>query len=110
MPGPRWLAALLWALLIFGLSSIPSLGTGLGAWDEVLRTGAHFAEYAVLGGLLAWWLRRPAVAVAAGSAYAVTDELHQALVPGRAASVVDWAVDTLGVLAGVLLARRLAHR
>jgi VanZ family protein len=110
MPGPRWLPVLLWALLIFGLSSIPSLGTGLGTWDEVLRTGAHFAEYAVLGALLARWLRRPAVAAAAGSAYAVTDELHQALVPGRAASVADWVVDTLGVLAGVLLVRRLGRR
>ena len=57
MGNPRSLddAQHLWqhsAVVIFTLSSIPSISTGLGTWDTILRKGAHLAEYAVLGGLL----------------------------------------------------------
>ena len=48
-----WLPVLAWAAVIFAFSSIPSLSSGLGAWDTVLRKGAHITEYAVLGALLA---------------------------------------------------------
>jgi len=47
-----WLPVLVWAALIFALSSVPDLGTGLGTWDLVLRKLAHTGEYAVLGALL----------------------------------------------------------
>jgi hypothetical protein len=47
-----WAPVVLWAGLIFGLSSVPNLGTDLGTWDLVLRKLAHFGEYAVLGLLL----------------------------------------------------------
>jgi VanZ family protein len=106
---PRWLRAwgpvVVWAALIFGFSSIPSLGTGLGTWDLVLRKLAHFGEYAVLGLLLARAGGSTPLAAAAGIAYAGTDELHQHFVPGRHAAFRDVAVDAAGVLAGVLVAR-----
>ena len=47
-----WLPVVLWAAVIFTFSSIPSLSTGLGTWDTVLRKGAHVTEYAILGALL----------------------------------------------------------
>lgn len=97
-----WAPVVLWAGVIFAFSSIPSLGTGLGTWDLVLRKLAHFSEYAVLGALLHRAVRSPFVALALGSAYAVTDELHQAFVRGRQASPIDWAIDTAGVALGVL--------
>ena len=61
-----WLPVALWACLIFGLSAIPDLGTGLGTWDLVLRKVAHFCEYAILGALLLRALarNRPAPRVA----------------------------------------------
>ena len=98
--------------LIFYLSAQPNLSSGLGAWDTVLRKGAHMAEYGVLW--LLWWraLRytRPALAVAITVGYAITDEVHQSTVAGRHGAVSDVAIDALGVgLAGlvvVLLARR----
>ena len=34
------------AAIIFAFSSVPSLGTGLGTWDLVLRKLAHLTEYA----------------------------------------------------------------
>ena len=48
-----------------------------------------------------------APAVAAGVAYAVTDELHQHFVRGRHASPVDVVIDTAGVAAGIYLYKRL---
>ena len=64
-----WAPVLLWAALIFALSSIPHLGTGLGTWDLVLRKLAHLSEYALLGLLLARAVRRPGLAVALAAAY-----------------------------------------
>ena len=86
------------------------LGTGLGTWDTVLRKGAHVTEYAVLGALLYRALGREASALAAGIAYAVTDELHQHFVRGRHASPVDVAIDAVGVALGMLVWLRVRER
>jgi VanZ family protein len=108
-----WLPVLVWAALIFALSSVPDLGSGLGGWDLVLRKIAHAAEFAVLGALLVRAVRMPWLAVVLGVLYAVSDELHQTLVPGREGSVLDVAIDAAGVLCGVVAwqlvqARKLA--
>ena len=105
-----WLPVLVWAAVIFTLSSIPSLSTGLGTWDTILRKGAHLTEYAVLGGLLYRALGREPLALAVGIAYAATDELHQYFVRGRHASPVDVAIDAVGVAAGMLIWLRLRER
>jgi VanZ family protein len=108
-----WLPVVAWAALIFALSSVPDLGTGLGGWDLVLRKLAHAAEYAVLGALLVRATARPPTALALGALYAVSDEVHQAFVPGRTGSPLDVTLDILGVVAGIALwqlvrVRRLA--
>jgi VanZ family protein len=113
MPAPRalslWLPVVVWAAVIFTLSSIPSLSTGLGAWDTVLRKAAHMAEFAILGALLVRALWRELPAFAAGVAYAVTDEVHQHFVEGRHASALDVALDGIGVAVGILVFRRLVR-
>ena len=101
-----WAPVVLWACVIFGLSSIPSLGTGLGTWDLVLRKLAHATEYAVLGLLLLRALGREWIAVVLGVLYAGSDELHQHFVSGRHASPYDVAIDAFGVLVGVFVVRR----
>ena len=101
-----WLPVLAWAAVIFALSSIPSLSSGLGVWDTVLRKGAHLTEYAVLGALLLRALGRDAPAFLAGMAYAATDELHQHFVAGRHASPIDVGIDAVGVALGLLVWRR----
>ena len=103
-----WLPVVGWAAFIFALSSVPHLGTELGTWDLVLRKLGHAAEYAVLGALLARALDATALAVVAGILYAVSDELHQTLVPGRLGSPRDVLIDAAGVAAGVALVRRRA--
>jgi VanZ family protein len=104
-----WLPVVLWAGVIFAFSSVPSLGTGLGTWDTVLRKLAHFTEYAVLGALLLRAVRREPPAVALGVAYAASDEVHQHFVRGRHAAWYDVVIDTVGVTVGVILWRRLTR-
>lgn len=104
-----WAPVVLWAAVIFVLSSIPDLGTGLGTWDTVLRKLAHTAEYAILGGLILRAVRSAPAAVLLASAYAITDEVHQAFVTGRQGSPLDWLIDTAGAVLGVALAARLSE-
>ena len=96
-----------WAALIFALSSVPDLGTGLGGWDLLLRKIAHAGEYAVLALLLVRATEHRAVALVVTILYAVTDEVHQTFVPGRHGSPVDVAIDSLGAVIGVLVAPRI---
>ena len=102
-----WVPVVLWAGVIFALSSIPSLGTGLGTWDYVLRKGAHMTEYALLGALLMRALEREVPAFLAALAYAASDELHQHFVHGRHAAPVDVAIDAVGILVGLFAWDRL---
>jgi VanZ family protein len=101
-----WAPVLLWAAVIFALSSLSDLGTGLGTWDLVLRKIAHAGEFAVLGALLLRALREDVPALALGIAYAATDELHQHFVPGRVGSPLDVVIDAVGVAIGVTAWRR----
>ena len=105
-----WLPVFAWAAVIFAFSSIPSLSTGLGTWDTILRKGAHITEYAILGALLYRALERETLALAVGIAYAATDELHQHFVRGRHASPIDVAIDAVGVALGMLVWLRVRQR
>ena len=88
--------------------------------QTVVRKGAHFMEYALLGFLVRLlgesyaWRGRGWIAWGGGTLYAVTDELHQLFSDGRSAQAADVLLDSAGVLSGVLaamlalvLARRL---
>jgi VanZ family protein len=105
-----WLPVVVWAAVIFTLSAIPSLSTGLGLWDTILRKGAHITEYAILGALLLRAFQHEAPALAAGIAYAASDELHQHFVRGRHGAPVDVAIDAIGVAAGMLVWLRVRER
>jgi VanZ family protein len=102
-----WLPVIVWAAVIFTFSSIPSLGTGLGVWDTILRKGAHMTEYAILGLLLLRALGRELPALAMGIAFAISDEIHQHFVRGRHASPIDVLIDTVGLAIGIFLVNRL---
>ena len=101
-----WLPVVAWAAVIFTLSSIPHLSTGLGTWDLVLRKLAHATEYGILGALLLRALGRPSPAALAAIAYAASDEVHQHFVRGRHAAPLDVAIDAAGVLVGIAIYRR----
>ena len=105
-----------WMAVIFAASSIPGQELeGISTPDYLL----HGAEYAVLGGLLAWWClhrqggksrpegscfsRCTVFSTVAGSLYGITDELHQGFVPGRYQDPRDWAADTVGTFLGAVI-------
>jgi VanZ family protein len=106
----RWLQVLVWAGVIFAFSSIPSLGTGLGTWDYVLRKGAHMTEYAILAVLLVRATRSYRWAFPLAVAYAASDEFHQTFVRGRHGSPVDVGIDAVGALIGLTLWRSKLER
>ncbi len=103
----RWTPAAMWATVIFKLSSIP--GSELPPSDYT--AAAHFAVYAILGTLV-YMAVRPnrttavavCLAIVLSSAYGVSDEVHQAFVPGRTPDIADWGIDTIGAAAGASLA------
>ena len=104
-----WGPVIVWAGVIFALSAVPSLNSGLGTWDEVLRKCAHVTEYAILGLLLMRALGQELPALVLGIAYAATDEIHQHFVAGRHGSPVDVAIDAFGVLVGIIVLRRVVR-
>jgi VanZ like family len=103
-----WTPALLWAAVLFAFSSRSTLPTDLGGG---LDNVAHFGAYAILGLLLGRGgvLSRLALAwpLLIGWAYAASDEIHQAFVPGRSPEAADWLADALGVAAGCIVMFRL---
>jgi|YelNatPaOPRAMG01_1025707.scaffolds.fasta_scaffold00118_46 VanZ family protein len=113
------LPAILYAMLIFAISSVPRLAPpplGLDLDDKFY----HFVEYFIFGYLCAraFYYQRSRllrdfaliIALVAGSLYAVSDELHQSFVPGRSADAGDLLADVFGVVSAVALFAALRSR
>lgn len=75
-----------------------------------IRKAAHMTEYAILGllsffcltGYLKWERRTFFLALGMAVCYAVTDEVHQLYVAGRAGRFSDVCIDTAGAALGLL--------
>jgi len=102
-----WLPVIFWAGIIFYLSAVPNLNSGLETfYDVFLRKLAHVTEFAVLNFLIFRALCGYDVAfkkalvwgLIAAAFYAFSDEAHQYFVPLRQARLADVAIDNLGVL------------
>ena len=112
-----WRLAVAWALLIFGLSSIPGAAfpaSKLFSYDKL----AHAGVYAVLGAFcfLALRVRNGtkgtgvliAMAGVLTTVYGCTDEIHQLFVAGRSADPRDVLADAVGGFTGAFVASLLA--
>ena len=111
-------ASLAWMAFIFRASSLSSEEVNQSlvalAWLGHLRNIlGHLVMYGVLASLLqiSLWSWRPSTGgsfrwamatVVLAVLYGISDEYHQSLVPGRAASTLDVLVDGVGALIGVL--------
>lgn len=96
----RWLPAIAVMAAIFIASSfrVPALPPGpIVGTDKLI----HAAIYAALAALLYRATGRPLLAIALTVAYGCTDELHQALVPGRMSDPFDALADAIGACLGV---------
>lgn len=92
------------------LNRLPFLTLELSLVHVLLRKGAHFFVYLVLGMLafkalsFDYPLRQSAGrAWLLATAYAVTDEVHQLFVPGRHGAVTDVLIDGWGAATGIAL-------
>lgn len=102
-----WAPVVLYMMLVFTVSAMPTAPLPQQVSDKT----AHVAAYLVLAVLsvravgcgLPCRVTGP-IALAAlviTSGYGAFDELHQATVPGRTASLLDWYADTSGAAIGI---------
>jgi len=113
----RWLPAIALAAVLFGLSSQPDLRIASEpTLDTILRKLGHLGAYALLAMLVAYALGGTGGAdrswrvLAIVVAYAVSDEMHQAFVPGREPALSDVAIDAVGGVLGLAASRLLKRR
>lgn len=89
---------------------IPNIDIDAGRFNHIIRKGAHFFVYLVLGVLVANGLIRCDVtgsrlmcfALLICVLYAIGDEAHQLFIPGRGGQVRDVILDSVGSLVGIL--------
>jgi VanZ family protein len=109
---PYWILVIIYAYLIFILSSIPKppepsqmLGLHIPYSDKI----EHFFLYGVFGILIYMASLRTddlenkeISSFALGIFYAFTDEIHQHFVPGRSCDPWDFITDAIGIVAGIV--------
>ena len=99
-----------WIILLIATSipaqSVPSFGVG----DKVNHLLAYFILSIFLYLTFSFQeksivAKRNAVllTIAITLLYGVLDELHQMLIPGRSAELLDWTADAVGAVCGVLI-------
>ena len=101
----NWLLVFIWAGLIFLLSSLPYLESGLDQ-DFTLRKIAHILEYAILTFLLIRAFHPTAdqhqkilvLAIIIALLYSISDEYHQTFILGRSGKLIDIGIDSIGIL------------
>lgn len=109
-PRTHWIPPLIWATILFALSSGP--GPEIPIDVRHIDKLEHAGAYAVLGGLVSRALaigvpalvpgNRVVVAGLAATAYGVSDEIHQSFVPRRSPDVLDVVADGTGGFLGAL--------
>jgi hypothetical protein len=111
-----WGPVALQMVLIFAASSIPELRNLPGGMSD--KSG-HGIGYAILGAVLIRALaggrltgvtwRRAGLTVLLATLYGVTDEFHQAFVPGRAPDWLDVLADCFGAAFAVAVIAAIAR-
>jgi VanZ family protein len=116
LPLLAWMAVIWW---MSAQPAVPRMGEIMGVSDHLVDYTAHAVTFGLLT-LFAYLAFRHGAgsvpdnpwtailaAMAFAAAYAAVDEVHQAFVPGRWATLPDWLADVAGIaLAGGLLQMR----
>lgn len=115
---------ILWMTLIFIMSSSNSIEsnnqsgyivnyianlfniTNLNTLSYIVRKLAHLTEYFILGflviNMITCYKKKTYISIIICILYAISDELHQSLVPGRSPQIKDIIIDSIGSLSGIL--------
>lgn len=106
-----YLPLIVYWIILFTATSIPAQSVpSFGVGDKF----NHFFAYFILAILLYLTLsfqekslflqlNAALLTIAVVLLYGVLDELHQMLIPGRSAELLDWAADVIGAICGVLI-------
>jgi len=119
------LLVVLWMLFIFNISSYNSIQSDnqsgfivnivsnilhindLDTLSFIIRKIAHFTEYFILGILTQNMIRnynkKTYISIIICILYAISDELHQLLTPGRSCQILDILIDSSGSILGIYL-------
>lgn len=110
-----WLPPIIWALIIFKLSSgsLPKVGPSYW-WDFSFKKLSHVFFYAVLGVLMYRALvsenvshkRAVFISIVFCFLYGISDEFHQSFSPTREPKIRDIVFDTIGGGIGSIWARK----
>lgn len=102
-----YLPAILWMVLIFAFSSLPSeqlpsekIPILKFPYSDKIQ---HFFEYLILGILLSRALKKDKSPFIVGFLYAIFDETYQIFIPTRNFEISDLITDFLGIILGILI-------
>lgn len=90
---------------------LPRANFNIETFNYIVRKNAHFVVYLILGILVVNALKKSGVVGYKGIfwaliiciLYAISDEIHQLYVPGRAGQIKDVVIDSLGAMVGIRL-------
>ena len=94
---------------VLGIEDSDVIESFLSEYVPFVRKGAHIGEYLILGLLASFNAvelignRTVPLSVAFCILYAISDEIHQIFVSGRAGMVMDVVIDGIGAMIGVFL-------
>lgn len=86
-------------------------------FHRFIRKSAHFSVYLILGILVLNALRRSRITGIKSAIigiiicvlYAISDEMHQLMVPGRSGEIMDVLIDSIGVNIGIWTYMLISH-
>ena len=81
------------------------------AIETIIRKLAHYSIYALGGILILLHVnlykiktnKKVIISWLIGTAYAITDEIHQLFISGRSGEIRDVCIDSLGVITGIII-------
>lgn len=82
----------------------------------IIRKLAHFTEYLILGVLVINMFTKNnakkyyLLSILLCIIYAISDEIHQLFVPGRACQIKDILIDSIGSITGIYLYKLISKR
>lgn len=99
--------AILYAMLIIGLSSVPGRSFPDIKWlsqDKLIHIGEYLIFGILVGQVIAFRVTARSriflFTLLLAGAFGALDEVYQTLIPGRDNSYADWIADLMGVIAG----------
>ena len=125
---------ILWMILIFTMSNFKAVEsdvqsgfivnilsnifhfTNINLITVIVRKLAHITEYLILGILMLNCLKEyniknvVIVSILVCILYSCSDEIHQIFISGRSGEVVDVLIDTIGIVLGNLIYKRIAKK